>query len=383
MEFINLKAQYEYIQDDVNKRIIDVMKSGHFILSDVVEEFEKKIAEYVGKSYAVTCGNGTEALQLIYMAYGIGAGDAVFCPDMTFIASIEPAVMLGAYPVFCDIDLQSYNIDPQCLEVKINEVIEEGKYKPKAIVAVDFLGHPFDVDKISAIAKKYNLVLIEDAAQGMGAQIDGRKCCSFGDIAATSFFPTKPLGCYGDGGAIFTDDEEIYKVLKSLRVHGKGKNKYDNVRVGINSRLDSIQAAVLLSKLKIFEEEIQKRQKIANTYDKALGEYLITPAIKEGCRSSYAQYVVMMLCEKGREQLLQILRDNEIPTIYYYPTPLHQLPVFKKLNCVDDDYKNTIIYSNKAFGIPFSPYLEEKEQQKIIDVIVHALEKKNERLFCS
>lgn len=375
MEFIDLKAQFEYIQADVTRRIVDVMKSGHFILSDEVELFEKKIAEYVGRKYAVACGNGTEALQLIYMAYGLGSGDAVFCPDMTFIASIEPAAMLGVHPVFCDIDLQSYNMDPVCLETKIEQVIREGKYTPKAIVAVDFLGHPFDVVRISNIAKKYGLLLIEDAAQGMGAQFDNKKCGSFGDISATSFFPTKPLGCYGDGGTVFTDDEEIYKVLKSLRVHGKGKNKYDNIRIGINSRLDSIQAAVLLSKLQVFEEEIEKRQNIAKVYDEALGRYLKIPSVCAGCKSSYAQYVVMASDIEHREQLIQILKENEIPTIYYYPTPMHQLPVFRYLNASDDDYKNTIQYSNTAFGIPFSPYLAGEDQNKIIDVMAHALEK--------
>ena len=375
MEFIDLKAQYEYIQADVMRRIVDVMKSGHFILSDEVELFEKKIAEYVGREYAVACGNGTEALQLIYMAYGLGPGDAVFCPDMTFIASIEPAAMLGVHPVFCDIDLQSYNMDPICLETKIEQVIREGKYIPKAIVAVDFLGHPFDVVRISNIAKKYGLLLIEDAAQGMGAQFENRKCGSFGDISATSFFPTKPLGCYGDGGAVFTDDEEIYKVLRSLRVHGKGKNKYDNIRIGINSRLDSIQAAVLLSKLQVFEEEIEKRQNIAKVYDEALGRYLKIPSVYVGCKSSYAQYVVLASDIEHREQLIQILKENEIPTIYYYPTPMHQLPVFGYLNASDDDYKNTIQYSNTAFGIPFSPYLAGEDQHKIIDVMAHALER--------
>lgn len=375
MDFIDLKAQYEYIQADVTRRIIDVMKSGRFILSDEVELFEKKIAGYVGRKYAVACGNGTEALQLIYMAYGLGPGDAVFCPDMTFIASIEPAVMLGVYPVFCDIDLQTYNMDPICLETKIEEVRREGKYVPKAIVAVDFLGHPFDIVRISNIAKKYGLILIEDAAQGMGAQFENKKCGSFGDVSATSFFPTKPLGCYGDGGAVFTDDEEIYKVLRSLRVHGKGKNKYDNIRIGLNSRLDSIQAAVLLSKLLVFEEEIEKRQYIAKVYDEAFGRYLKTPSVCSGCRSSYAQYVVMVSDKGHREQLIHILKENEIPTILYYPTPLHQLPVFGYLNVADEDYQNAIQYSNTAFGIPFSPYLSDEDQKKVIDIMLQSLEK--------
>ena len=366
MEFINLKAQYEYLKADIDQRVIRVMQKGKFILSDEVQEFETKIAKYVNRKFAVSCGNGTEALQLISMAYGIGTGDAVFCPDMTFVASVEPAVMLGAHPVFCDISLDGYNIDPVALEYAIQEVIKEGIYTPKAIIGVDFLGNPMDYQAIQRIASQYHLIFIEDAAQGIGARSGEKMCGSFGDISATSFFPTKPLGCYGDGGAVFTDQEEISHILQSLRVHGKGKNKYDNVRIGINSRLDTIQAAVLLAKLEVLEEELDKRQEAANFYNEMLQGVLEVPAMKTESRSSYAQYVVLAESEEEKRKLVEYLYENGIPTLYYYPTPLHKLPVFMSENYSDGGFPNTVTYCERAFGIPFSPYITKAEQMQVI-----------------
>ena len=374
MEFINLKAQYEYLKKDIDARILRVMEAGHFILAEEVQEFEEKIANYVGMHHAISCGNGTEALQLIYMAYGIGAGDAVFCPDMTFIASIEPAVMLGAHPVFCDINLENYNIDPVALEKQIINTIQQGKYRPKAVVAVDFLGNPVDSKPLRKIAEKYQLLLIEDAAQGIGAMEKGQKCGSLGQVAATSFFPTKPLGCYGDGGAVFTNDNDIYKLLLSLRVHGKGKTKYDNERIGLNSRLDTIQAAILLAKLDVLDEEIEKRQLIAGRYDEALGNLLTVPKIQKGNVSSYAQYVVMAQNEQEKLRMVEALHQNHIPTIYYYPNPMHALPVFEKYGYAESDFPNTIEYCQRAFGLPFSPYLSSEEQQKVIQTIINVCE---------
>lgn len=369
MEFIDLKSQYQRLKPEIDKRVLQVMEKGKFILADEVREFEEKIAQYVGMKYCVSCGNGTEALQMIYMAYGIGEGDAVFCPDMTFIASIEPAVMLGAHPVFCDIEMSSYNIDPADLEIKIKKTLDEGIYHPKAIVAVDFLGNPVNIDILREIANRYHLLLIEDAAQAMGAEIKGRKCGSLGDVAATSFFPTKPLGCYGDGGAVFTNDESLKEIFLSLRTHGKGISKYDNVRIGLNSRLDTIQAAILLVKLEILEDEVKRRQEIAAYYTDKLKDCLVTPYIEEGSISSYAQYVVLAEDEKQKNELMEELKRNGIPTICYYPNPLHKLPVFEK-----DEYgvtycPNTVEYTQRAFAIPFSPYLSQKDQNQVIDVI--------------
>lgn len=369
MEFIDLQAQYKHLKDEIDSEIAEVLSSSKYIIGPKVELLERELAEYVGRKYCISCSDGTSALQLIYMAYGIGVGDAVFCPDMTFIASIEPACLLGATPVFCDIDSVSYNLSSESLERQINAVIDEGVLKPKAIVAVDFVGNPADYAAISNIAKKYGLILIEDAAQGMGASVNGKKCCSFGDIAATSFFPSKPLGCYGDGGAVFTDDDEMEKMLKSLRVHGKGIDKYHNVSIGINSRLDSIQAAVLLPKLRILDEEIGKRQEVAKLYSEKLSEKYYTPVISENNISSYAQYVICHREQGKRDKVVKELSDNGIPSLLYYPVPLHMLPVFKNVKCYSETYDNTIHYSNEHLGIPFSPYISREDQERVITVL--------------
>lgn len=370
MEFIDLKAQYAVLKDDINNRINNVLESSHFILGGEVAEFERKLAEFVGVKHVIGCSDGTSALELAYMAYGIGAGDAVFCPDMTFIASIEPAALLGATPVFCDIDSKSYNICPKSLERQIKAVIEEGKLVPKAVVAVDFVGNPADYDAIRPICDKYNLLLIEDAAQGMGAMYKGRRCGSFGDIATTSFFPSKPLGGYGDGGAVFTNDDEIASVIRSLRVHGKGVDKYHNVRLGLNSRLDTVQAAILLAKLDAFEGEIEKRQDVAKKYYDALEGRYITPYIEATSVSSYAQFIIRSKNEGERDNIVDKLKAQDIPVILYYPVPMHMLPVFEGVETYGETYTNTVKYSNEHLGIPFSPYISDEDQRKVIDALL-------------
>lgn len=371
MEFIDIRAQYHALKTEMDQEISKVLEESRFILGKQVEEFEIRMGEYLGVKHVVGCSDGTAALQLAYMAYGIGRGDAVFCPDMTFIASIEPACLLGATPVFCDIDEKTFNLSPQSLRRQIEAVIAEGKLVPKAIVAVDFVGNPAQYDEIQRIADEFHLILIEDAAQGIGAKYHEKMCGSFGDIATTSFFPSKPLGCYGDGGAVFTQDDEMSKKLKSLRVHGKGVDKYHNVAIGCNSRLDTIQAAVLMVKLNHLEDEIVKRQEIAKTYAEALDKYYITPYIANGCRSAYAQYVIMAR-EKGiRDRILDKLKQKEIPSILYYPVPLHEMPVFEHVNCYGENYENAVEYSREHLGIPFSPYLSEEDQNKIIEVLTN------------
>lgn len=310
MEYINLKAQYQDMREEINAAVLRCMNNADFIMGDAVNDFESRLAEYVGVKYAVSCGSGTDALQMIYMLHGIGAGDAVFCPAMTFIASVEPACLLGATPIFCDIDHQSYNILPESLERQIQNVMAEGRLNPKAVVAVDFLGNPADYDNIRKITKKYGLLLIEDAAQSMGAAYKGKKCGSLGDIAATSFFPSKPLGAYGDGGAVFTDDAATAEILKSLRTHGKGKSKYDNVRVGLNSRLDTIQAEILKVKLEYLEMEIEKRQGIAEFYFQKLDKSVKTPFVNGSALSSFAQFVICMRDHEERDRLRDYLKKN-------------------------------------------------------------------------
>ena len=372
MEFIDLKAQYRALQHEIDENINRILIGAHFIGGSEVTELEEKLAAYVGRKHCISCANGTDALQLAYMAYGVGDGDAVFCPDMTFIASVEPACMLGATPIFCDIEPDTYNLCPVSLEQHIQAVIAEGKLKPRAVVAVDFLGNPAKFDEISAICKKYKLLLIEDAAQGTSAEYKGRKCCSFGDIATTSFFPSKPLGCYGDGGAIFTDDDEIAALLQSYKVHGKGpKGKYDNVRIGVNSRLDTLQAGVLLPKLAVLEQELANRQGIAARYDAAFSGKLQTPVITEGGVSSYAQYCVLAESEEQRDRILAAMKDAEIPSLIYYPTPLHVLDAFAPYP--EEELPNAAHYAKCNFGLPFSPYLTEEDQEIVIRTVLSAL----------
>ncbi|MBQ9926582.1 MAG: DegT/DnrJ/EryC1/StrS family aminotransferase [Lachnospiraceae bacterium] len=370
MEYINLHAQYKKLEKEINENIKIVLENSNYILGEQVQLFESCLAQYVGRKYAITCSDGTAALQLIYMAYGIGKNDVVFCPDMTFIASIEPAVMLGAVPVFCDIDKKTYNIDPVCLERQIIEVINEGKYVPKAVVAVDFLGNPAEFDKINDVAKKYGLLVIEDAAQGIGAQIGKRMCGSFGDISATSFFPSKPLGCYGDGGAVFVDDDAIANTIMSLRSHGKGIDKYHNIRIGINSRLDTIQAAILIPKLKELPIEMEKRTVLADYYSKILNDYVITPFVAENNISSYAQYVIQVESREKRDELRKVLEKNGVPSLIYYPCPMHSMPVFEDVPTYNMNYDNSTHYSECSVGIPFSPYITKEEQDYVSKLII-------------
>lgn len=370
MKYINLNAQYDRLSTEIDAEVKKVMQECDFILGKKEKEFEENFAKYVGVDYAVGCSNGTAALQLVYMAYGIGAGDAVFCPDMTFIASIEPAALLGATPVFCEIKEDNYNIDPDSLVAQIEAVIAEGKLKPKAIVAVDFLGNPADYDELKPIAEKYNLLLVEDAAQGIGGMYKGRKVGTLADIATTSFFPTKPLGCYGDGGCVLTNDVAIADKIKSLRVHGKGIDKYHNIAIGMNSRLDTIQAAVLDVKLKYLDEEIELRQQKAAVYDERLKEKFITPWVDADNVCAYAQYVIIPKNGEDRQIYLDKLKAAEVPSILYYPTPMHRLPVFEGIECYGEGYAKTDWYADNSFGIPFSPYLSEEEQEKVIQALL-------------
>lgn len=372
MEFINLKQQYLEMKPEIQCKIEEILSQAQFINGKEVKQFEEELANYVGRNYCISCGNGTDALQLVYMAYGIGKGHAVFCPDMTFIASIEPACMLGATPIFCDIERDTYNLSPESLEIQIKEVITEGKLMPRAVVAVDFLGNPANYREIEQICKKYNLLLIEDAAQSIGAEAGGRKCGSFGDISCTSFFPSKPLGCYGDGGAVFTDDARIATMLESLKVHGKGKDKYDNVRIGINSRLDTLQAGILLVKLKHLDDEMKKRQEVARAYDEAFHGRIQTPAIEKDRISSFAQYCLLAKDEEEREKIVKNMKKNNIPSLVYYPNPLHTLKAFKyNRNC---NFPNSESYAARNFGVPFSPYLKKEEQEKVIYTILNSLD---------
>lgn len=370
MEFIDLKAQYQAYKADIDREIAGVLDNAEFIGGRYVAMLEEELAAYVGRKHCIGCGNGTDALQLAYMAYGVKQGDAVFCPDMTFISSVEPAVMLGATPVFCDIDPVSYNISPKDLEAKIIEVEKEGRLRPRFVVAVDFLGNPADYDAIEKVCKEHDLILIEDAAQGVGGIYKGKKLGSFGDIATTSFFPSKPLGCYGDGGAIFTDDDEIAALLRSIHVHGKGASKYDNVRIGVNSRLDNIQAAVLHIKLAHLEEEMVTRQAVARRYDEAFRGKIQHPVISDGCRCAYAQYILLAESQESRKEIMGHMKEAEVPSLLYYPKTMHAMKAFDYNR--SDDFPNATSYAERNFGLPMSPFLSCDDQKEIIAAVLRA-----------
>ncbi|WP_290610957.1 DegT/DnrJ/EryC1/StrS family aminotransferase [Arsukibacterium sp. UBA3155] len=358
MQFIDLAAQYQHLKQRIDKRIQTVLDHGHYIMGPEVEELEQRLAEYVGVKHCISCANGTDALQLTMMVLDIKPGDAVFCPTFTFFATAEVIAYAGATPVFVDSDERTFNICPQDLEKRIQAVIAEGKLVPKAIIAVDLFGLPANYPELETIAAKYGLKLIEDAAQGFGGEINGKRAGSFGDMATTSFFPAKPLGCYGDGGAIFTNSDEYAALFRSYRVHGKGKDKYDNVRIGINSRLDTIQAAVLLEKLAEFPTELIARNRAAVNYNESLATKYITPLVPEGFLSSWAQYT---LISENRDAEMARYKAEGVPTMIYYGTCMHQQTAFKQLAYTDDDLPVASRLAKQVFSLPMHPYLRKSK----------------------
>ncbi|WP_394146937.1 DegT/DnrJ/EryC1/StrS family aminotransferase [Shewanella atlantica] len=362
MQFIDLAAQYKHLKTRIDDRIQTVLNHGKYIMGPEVAELESQLADYVGVKHAVTCANGTDALQLCMMVLDIKEGDAVFCPTFTFFASAEVIAFANATPVFVDSDEKTFNICPEDLEKRIVSVIEEGKLTPKAIMAVDLFGLPANYPEIQKIADKYGLKLIEDAAQGFGGEINGQRAGSFGDIATTSFFPAKPLGCYGDGGAVFTNNDEYAALLKSFRVHGKGSDKYDNVRIGMNSRLDTIQAAILLEKLAVFPEELVNRNKAASFYDAKLRDKYVTPKVPEGYLSSWAQYTLL---DDERDAVMAEYKAKGVPTMVYYGTCMHQQTAFSELNYTDSDFPVASRLANQVFSLPMHPYMAEVSLEAI------------------
>ncbi|WP_239031296.1 DegT/DnrJ/EryC1/StrS family aminotransferase [Pseudoalteromonas sp. MMG024] len=354
MQFIDLQAQYKHLQDKIDARIRTVLEHGKYIMGPEVQELEQQLAEYVGVKHAITCANGTDALQLTMMAFDIKAGDAVFCPTFTFFATAEVVAFSGATPVFVDSDEATFNICPQDLERQIEKVIAAGQLTPKAIIAVDLFGLPANYPELERIANKFGLKLIEDAAQGFGGEINGQRAGSFGDIATTSFFPAKPLGCYGDGGALFTNDDDLAELLRSYRVHGKGSDKYDNVRIGMNSRLDTIQAAVLLEKLAEFPTELVKRNAAAEKYTAELSTRFNTPHVPAGYLSSWAQYT---LVDENRDAIMAEYKAQGIPTMIYYGTCMHEQTAFKGLGYSHGDFPVAERLARQVFSLPMHPYL--------------------------
>ncbi|MFA0110268.1 DegT/DnrJ/EryC1/StrS family aminotransferase [Vibrio breoganii] len=356
MQFIDLLAQYQHLKARIDKRIHDVLDHGQYIMGPEVFELEEKLAEYVGVKHAITCANGTDALTLCMMVLDVKLGDAVFCPTFTFFATAEAIAFAGATPVFVDSDENTFNICPKDLEKRIEHTLNEGKLNLKAIIAVDLFGLPANYPELERIAKKYNLKLIEDAAQGFGGSINGQRAGSFGDIATTSFFPAKPLGCYGDGGAVFTDNDEYAELLRSFRVHGKGTDKYDNVRIGVNSRLDTIQAAILLEKLAEFPAELKARNEAAERYTEELKGIYKTPVVPEGYESSWAQYTLQ---SERRDAVMAEYKEKGIPTMVYYRTCMHQQTAFKYLTKSNSSYSNSEKLAESVFSLPMHGYLEQ------------------------
>ena len=330
MEFRDLKQQYKVLRNEIDRTLLGAVQDAHYIMGPQVKELETQLADYVGVKHCLTCANGTDALTLALKAWGIGPGDAVFVPDFTFFSSAEVVSLEGATPVFVDVREDTFNVDAEDLERAIKETIAEGKLKPRVIVAVDLFGQPADYPKIRAIADRYGLLILEDGAQGFGGEINGRKACSFGDISTTSFFPAKPLGCYGDGGAVFTDNDEWAALIASYRVHGKGTDKYDNLRIGLNSRLDTLQAAILQVKLKAFREyELEAVNTAAARYTPLLQDLVETPVILEGFLSSWAQYTIRLKDAEERDAVQAALKAEGIPSMVYYPKPMHDQTAFK------------------------------------------------------
>lgn len=372
MQFRDLKKQYEVLKPEIDAGIQNVINSTAFILGKPVTELENKLAEYVGRKHCIACGNGTDALVLALRAHDVKCGDAVFVADFTYIASASCAALVGATPVFVDIDSRTFNICPESLEKAIERTIKEGTLTPKAIVAVDLFGLPADFAAIEKIAEKYNLIIIEDAAQGFGGNINGKRACSFGDISCTSFFPAKPLGCYGDGGAVFTDNDAVDERLRSLRAGGKSPaDKYDNREIGMNSRLDTLQAAILLPKFKAFADyELNDINKVAAWYTARLKNHIVTPFIPEGYLSSWAQYTIRFKDKNERDAVQARLKAAGIPSMIYYPRGMHQQECFRSMNLTADLYPNAIEATKTVLSLPMHPYLDEETVNGICNTIL-------------
>jgi UDP-2-acetamido-2-deoxy-ribo-hexuluronate aminotransferase len=369
IDFIDLKAQQKKIALQLRERIERVLSHGKYIMGPEIQELEERLAAYVGVKQVVTCSSGTDALLMPLMAYGVGPGDAVFTSPFTFIATAEVIQLLGATPVFVDIDPKTFNIDPNALHQAISGLKQNPKtaaLKPKGIIPVDLFGQPADYDAINALARQHNIFVLEDAAQSFGGTYKGKKACSLADVAATSFFPAKPLGGYGDGGAIFTNDDDLASRLRSIRIHGQGSDKYDNIRIGLNGRFDTLQAAIVLVKMDIFDQEVIERQRVAQRYSRGLQGLVEVPFVSPDCTSVWAQYSVL---SEQRRILLEKLKAAGIPSAIYYPIPLHLQGAFRHLAYREGDFPISEDASRRIFSLPMHPYLEATQQDVIIQTL--------------
>lgn len=371
MEFRDLKKQYQVLQAELDKAVVGVMGRGQFIGGGPVTDLEKDLADYVGVKHCLTCANGTDALSLVLMAWGIGPGHAVFVPDFTFFATAEVVSFAGATPIFVAVDDRTFNLDPQDLKAAIAEVEAAGQLEPKAVIPVDLFGLPANYPEILKVAQDHKLLVLADSAQGFGGRIGDKVNGSFGHAAITSFFPAKPLGCYGDGGAIFTNDTDLADLILSLKVHGKGSYKYDNVRIGVNSRLDTIQAAILKVKLAAFKDhELAAVNRAADLYRSYLDQTFTTPLIPRDYLSSYAQFTLLLDSAEEREFLQKALKTQDIPTMVYYPIPLHQQKAFAYLGEEIRRPSNTASLCQRVLSLPMHPYLSEQDVAKVSESLL-------------
>jgi dTDP-4-amino-4,6-dideoxygalactose transaminase len=388
LPFIDLQSQFKRIQPKIEERVISVLRSGQYILGPEVAEFENKLADFAKVKHAIGCASGTDALMIALMAKGVGPGDAIFTTPFTYFATAEVIALLGATPIFVDIDMNTFNIDPVALETTILALKECNtadialpgwpleklrKLNPKGIITVDLFGLPADYDSINPIATEHGLFVLEDAAQGFGGAINGRGAGSLSEIGCTSFFPAKPLGCYGDGGALFTDDDNLASLFRSIRVHGQGVDRYENVRLGMTGRLDALQAAILIPKLDIFPDELNLRQQVAATYEKLISSSnlnVITPKVPKGYLSAWAQYSVLAPDSVGRKTILDQLNEAGVPTMIYYKKPLHLQKALSRLNYKVGDFPVSEQTSERIFSLPMHPYLDQIAITSIVQSMV-------------
>jgi dTDP-4-amino-4,6-dideoxygalactose transaminase len=367
--FIDIAAQRRRLGTSIDEAVAKVLAHCQFIMGPEVRQLEADLSAFCGARHVISCSNGTDALIMALMATGVGPGDAVFCPSFTFTATAEAVVVVGASPVFVDVDEKTFNIDLASLERAIAET-KRGDLKPKAIIPVDLFGQPADLDGIAAIAKREGIFVISDAAQSFGATYKGKRVGTQALLTTTSFFPAKPLGCYGDGGAVFTDDDKIAEVLRSVRVHGQGADKYDNIRIGMTGRLDTIQAAVLIEKLKIFPDEIEARNRVAARYAEGLKDVAIVPEVASGYGSIWAQYTIRV---EKRDALAAVLSTRSVPTAIYYPKPLHRQEPYKRYPVSGNGLPVTEKLAAEVIALPMHPYLDEPTQARVIAAVREAL----------
>lgn len=369
MQFRDIKKQYQVLKSDIDKAILDVAASGTYIMGPQVKELERQLAGYVGTKHCISCASGTDALTLALKAFGVKRGDAVFVPDFTFFSSAEAVSLEGATPVFVDVDRETFNIDPADLEDKIEVTIQKGELVPKVIIAVDLFGLPANYPTLLRIARNHNLLVLEDGAQGFGGSVNGKRSCSFGDISITSFFPSKPLGCYGDGGACFTDNDEWAALMESYRMHGKGSSKYENVRIGMNSRLDTIQASILIVKLKAFAGELAAVNKAAAEYTTRLADIVETPVVPAGVLPSWAQYTIKLNSKTERDGLQAYLKGQGIPSMVYYPTPMHRQTAYRNMSLPETDCPVADELCRTVLSLPMHPYISLEEIDGVCNAI--------------